>query len=289
MLYNATRSTWIKFVVIGTFTFISLLWLYRFTGAFIPTTVKISGLWNIDEDQSADTGDEPTPDSTASKPVEILESTKSVILGKTKREDATWVKRKLPHWRSVIYSMDELESTEYHHVSINKGNEAMAYLTYLIDYYDDLSDVNVFIHAHEEGYPHAWHNEFPNSNYSMVNMLQRVRIDNVHKNGYVNLRCNGNPGCNPKQPRPFNTDSKEDILGRAFGKLWEHMYGNTSFPNDVRVPCCAQFAVSRSRIREQPREFYERAREWIVGTDEEDPGRPMEYFWHIMFGMPPVL
>ncbi|KAF3927472.1 hypothetical protein ABW21_db0209044 [Orbilia brochopaga] len=309
MFHNATKSIGIRLAVIGTFMIITLLMLcfYWSNGGsfFMPSMEELDRFPSKEklQDFEADLNQTTTviskPEApgppgepiASSRPMELSQSSRTVILGKTKSENTSWVKDKLPDWRPIIYSMDEPESTENFHVSVNKGREAMAYLTYLVDYYDDLSDINVFIHAHEEGYPQAWHNEFWKEEYSIVTMLQRLKLDNVYENGYVNLRCNGKPGCEPVKPQPATADPEdpEKSLERGLRKLWEHMYGNISLPEEVGVPCCAQFAVTRERIRQNTRELYIRAREWILWTGEEDPGRPLEYFWHIMFGMPPVL
>ncbi|KAK6337469.1 hypothetical protein TWF730_002868 [Orbilia blumenaviensis] len=212
---------------------------------------------------------------------------KTVIMGKTSKEDATWAQKKLPGWRPVIYIVDNRKDKDYLHVSVNKGRESMPYLTYLIDFYDDLSDVNVFVHAHEDGHPRAWHNEPESADYSAVKMLRLLRLENVREKGYVNLRCNPNPGC-PAELRPQETEFEKGRIEIGWKKLWTHMYGNESYPESVGVACCAQFAVTRERIHEHPKEFYEKLMEWLLNTDEEDAGRVFEYFWHMIFGMPAV-
>ncbi|KAF3934546.1 hypothetical protein ABW19_dt0208676 [Dactylella cylindrospora] len=209
-------------------------------------------------------------------------------MGKTKTEDTDWVKTELPDWRSAIYAVDDPTSQQYLHTPMNKGKESMAYITYLIDFYDDLSDINVFIHSHADGYPRAWHNEPINdSNYSAVLMLQLLNTQNVLDYGYANLRCNTNPGCQGGL-HPKGANFKEDAIEPAFRSLWSFMYGTSKpIPEEVSVACCAQFAVSKDRIREQPKKFYERARDWLVQTQlgDEMSGRAFEYYWHIMFGM----
>lgn len=121
-------------------------------------------------------------------------------------------------------------------------------------------------------------------------MLQALNIDNVLKNGYVNLRCNGTPGC-PGELHPQRTKFPKDAIEVGYKTFWKYMYGSEeSIPALVGVACCAQFAVTKEKIRERPREFYVKAREWLLDTTESDEGsgRVFEYFWHIMFGMPAV-
>lgn len=57
-------------------------------------------------------------------------------------------------------------------------------------------------------------------------------------------------------------------------------------PHEVGVSCCAQFALTRDKIREIPRTEYVRLREWLAKTPLLDSisGRVMEYSWHSKFG-----
>ncbi|KAF3930718.1 hypothetical protein ABW19_dt0209213 [Dactylella cylindrospora] len=284
-----------------------IVWLYRFTGRsfFIPSLVENGGEWKQDHIDVATPTDSPSsgkaappteeqkeappPQTTVEEP--HVDTTKTVIIGRIKKDNTNWVKEQLPDWRPAIYAVDDPESQEYLHTPINKGKESMPYLTYIIDYYDDLSDINVFLHSHADGYPRAWHNEPINdSNYSAPIMLQLLRVSNVVEKGYVNLRCNGIPGC-PGELHPTKKKFGKDAIEPGFKELWTILYGNdTPLPETVGVACCAQFAITKDRIREKPKEFYEKARDWLTRTNEEDEGsgRVFEYFWHILFGMPAV-
>ena len=55
--------------------------------------------------------------------------------------------------------------------------------------------------------------------------------------------------------------------------------------------CCAQFVVSRDRIRARRWEEYVTMREWVVGSelDSVGVGSVFEMFWHVVFGEDPVL
>ncbi|EPS36137.1 hypothetical protein H072_10295 [Dactylellina haptotyla CBS 200.50] len=232
----------------------------------------------ISKVQSSSKAAKPSPENTYEK---------TVIMGKIKSEDTSWVQQSLPEWRPAVYAVDDRKVEGYLHVSVNKGREAMAYLTYLIDYYDDLSEINVFIHAHRGGYPQAWHNEPQSAEYSAIKMLELLRLDNIREKGYVNLRCNGNPGC-PAELHPNGNKFEKGRIEIGWKKLWKHMNGDKALPNAVGVACCAQFAVTKEKIREKPKSYYENLMDWLLNTDEEDPGRVFEYFWHVMFGMPMV-
>lgn len=138
----------------------------------------------------------------------------------------------------------------------------------------------------------AWHNEPQSVNYNAGQMIQLLRMDTITKNGYVNLRCNGVPGC-PGEVHPKTPPSKlkPDRIEIGWMSLWVALGGNAmNPPKTVGVACCAQFAVTKDQIRKHPKEYYEKAREWLLNTDlsDESSGRAFEYMWHIIFGMKAV-
>lgn len=69
-------------------------------------------------------------------------------------------------------------------------------------------------------------------------------------------------------------------------KLFHELNGeHVPTPEFIGQPCCAQFAVSRERILERPRHFYEHYRNWLLETDLDDAtsGRILEYTWQYIF------
>lgn len=175
------------------------------------------------------------------------------------------------------------------HVPKNKGREAMAYLTYLIDRYSHLPSTIAFIHSHRDGYPQAWHTDA--DDYSIVNVLRNLQIQYVQEQGYVNLRCIHDPGC-PAEIQPFREPYEEHRSAEhEFSEVWKYMFGKESLvPPRVGVACCSQFAVSRDQVLKRSVNEYKRYREWILqtGLGDDVSGRIMEYLWHIIFGREPV-
>lgn len=192
---------------------------------------------------------------------------------------------------------------------MNKGHEAMAYLTYIIDHYAALPATLAFLHSHRSGFLRAWHVDAPlHDNAAGMRALQ---LDFVQRNGYVNLRCNPNPGC----LRPVSG-------GITFitEEVWREIFTGTStdttntimdadgnstappvtlrgaanqqplLPQRIGAACCAQFAVSRDQVLKRPLEDYIQFRDWVMRTDSNDriSGRVMEYLWHIIFSMDAV-
>lgn len=70
----------------------------------------------------------------------------------------------------------------------NKGHEAMVYLTYIIDFYDALPDITIFMHAHR--YSH--HNNAI-LDHDATAMMPNLSSERVIREGYVNMKCSLHP------------------------------------------------------------------------------------------------
>lgn len=184
---------------------------------------------------------------------------------------------------TAFYVTNDLSAP--HHTPANKGHEAMAYLTYMIDSYDSLPPISIFLHAH----PKAWHDNYL-LDMSTPLMIRNLNFEKVNKEGYMNLRCHWNPGCpsglNPMATE-FDPDKKEELEVKG---AWAELFPFDALPEKLAQPCCSQFAVTRERIRNLPRERYVHFRDWLLKTDLEDyiSGRLFEYFWQYMLNSSPV-
>ena len=65
-------------------------------------------------------------------------------------QDTSWLDTYLSHIPHVVYQVDDPEKTvgAQHATLKNKGNEAMGYLQFIVDYYDRLPSSIVFLHGH---------------------------------------------------------------------------------------------------------------------------------------------
>jgi hypothetical protein len=221
-----------------------------------------------------------------------------VVMAKVPKDDTRWVHTDLQDWQSVIYDID-IETP--HNVSTldpltnntlrtlrNKGNEANAYLAYIVQNYYNLPSTIAFIHPHKDGYPAAWHTD--NDQHSNVVSLQTLNIDFVQRNGYANLRCVNDPGC-PHEVMPFRDPPEEHRTAeRVTPDAWRDLFNNTDVPQVLATPCCAQFAVSRKQVQQRPLEEYKKFYTWLMETTLKDEisGRVLEYLWHVVFGQEPV-
>lgn len=229
---------------------------------------------------------QPTP-KTPSHPAEIE---KIVVVASQKEDDTSWLQQRLPSWPVARYIVDD-EYAEFQ-VPINKGKEAMVYLTFLIDHYDYLPDVIIFIHSLQ----YQWHNDDPNHDGATV--LSHLQLPYVLASGYINLRCTWIQGC-PVELRPnrIMTDNsllpelvfKDSYIDLFYGEedsdFDVEMRNEMEVPDAVGVSCCAQFAVSRDTVLARPKSHYEWFRRWLVDTplDDEVSGRVFEYSWHSMY------
>jgi hypothetical protein len=205
--------------------------------------------------------------------------TRNLVVAKTKKEDATWVDTEdLGIVNRMIYVVDDKHAPL--HPPMNKGHEVMVYLTYIIDHYDNLPDVSIFMHAHKN----AWHqNDL--LNYDAAEMVKRLSSERVQREGYMNLRCHWMPGC-PEWMHPGSLEvdpaKKEEAL---MAQAWAEIFPDKPMPEVLAQPCCAQFALSRDRIRALSRDRYLFYREWVIRTKIEDKfsGRVWEYLWQVAF------
>ena len=156
----------------------------------------------------------------------------------------------------------------------------LRYLTYIIHNYNHLSDVTIFLHGHQ----FAWHNEYV-FGYDSARMVQNLSLEHVLRVGYANLRCTLEPGC-PEHLHPTSPTNMTTIPEEAFwAGAWRELFPSRDVPAIVSQPCCAQFAVSKSRIQSYSFLDYLHFRDWLIHTELEDQisGRVWEYMWHILF------
>lgn len=215
-----------------------------------------------------------------------------LVMGRLGKEDISWVDRELPGLLTKIYTVDDIPSIngsssggDDSYVPANKGHEAMVYLTYIIDHYTSLPDVVLFFHPHQ----HAWHNNIL-LDVDTAKTIKLMSSAHVTRQGYFNSRCHLDPGC----PNWLHVDRPQwrwDLKHKPeepklTSELFHDLHGaDVPIPAAISQPCCAQFAVSRDRILQRPRDFYVRYRDWILRTelDDKDSGRVLEYSWQYIF------
>ncbi len=159
----------------------------------------------------------------------------------------------------------------------------MVYLTYIIDHYYNLSDTTIFVHAHQK----TWHNN-DLLDSDMLKTIEHMSDPHVARMGYFNTRCHHGPGC----PDWLHLDRPDDELDtyrkmeeKTFSiDIWHQLHPGAAAPHAISQPCCAQFAVSSTRV-------HANYRDWLIHTNLEDiySGRVMEYSWQYLFAGVPEL
>ncbi|KAL9110011.1 MAG: hypothetical protein Q9227_005350 [Pyrenula ochraceoflavens] len=203
---------------------------------------------------------------------------RTLVIAKTKEEDTNWLDELLPDVDKATYIADDI--TAPLHPPTNKGHEVMIYLSYIVDHYDNLPDIMIFMHAHRW----TWHNN-DMMNYDAVEMVQRLSSERVTREGFMNMRCHWEPGC-PDWIHPGTIDEDinkpEEVL---VAESWSELFPTSPIPRVLAGPCCGQFALSRERVHSIPRSRFVFYREWLLrtGVDDYKSGRVWEYIWQFVF------
>jgi len=222
--------------------------------------------------------------------------TVNLVLALTKAQDYSWTsKLTIPNMKIIPFISDD--PTALFHPPADKGREALAYLTYLYQFYDFLPDISIFVHGDDV----TWHID-PIFGKSTANAIDLLYIQEALRRGYLNLRTSWKGGC----PAWINTTNgyKGSTTDSFFSKSlrWngtlsekvEEPYMRAAFeenfpgiqaPEILAQPCCSQFAVSRKTIRSIPREKYQEKISWMLKTPLSDQltGRMWEHMWQYLF------
>ena len=168
-------------------------------------------------------------------------------------EDISW----LPdiNHPGVVYNKNEepIASTSSHVHVINDvpnvGREAYVYLKYIVDYYDALPNITVFlqagIHEHQAGFPTPL--EFINclvEEAAANGISTRTTIANIDTDGDFTIDF----WYTPIDPSPF----------RPLGAWYEHFTGEALPSRPLCWIPAAMFAVRKDHILKRPRAFYMR-------------------------------
>ncbi|KAJ5104341.1 hypothetical protein NUU61_001688 [Penicillium alfredii] len=224
---------------------------------------------------------EPSSAAASPKPLET-----ELVFAAMQSTDMSWVDEHLSDRRVSIYRADGPPEANLT-VPVNKGDEAMVYLTFLVDRYWTLPDVTIFLH----GGRYQWHNDNPL--YDSVISIRDLNLDFVLEAGYVNLRCAWAVGCPAElEPARYYRERPDDPLhstAMVYPDQFLELFPGVQLPEVVGVPCCSQFAVSREAIQSRSREDYVRIRQWLIDSTLQmgTSGRVLEYMWHILFGKSP--
>jgi hypothetical protein len=202
-------------------------------------------------------------------------------------EDLSWLKN-VKNNNITIVSKTLTSNTNIIYQEKNIGNEASAYLKYIIDDWDNLKtfDNCIFLHGHQT----SWHqshsadfliNYFEDNKTNEIfinfgdNNFYEIYPDKVTQTGRVNY-----VGDN----RPYL------ILRDVWNKLFESL---GTLPEYITLNPGAQFLVNTDNIVSRGREFYINCYEWIMNENNttyssQAKGVLFEWLWHFIFTGQPI-
>ncbi|KAF2739334.1 hypothetical protein EJ04DRAFT_411075, partial [Polyplosphaeria fusca] len=193
-----------------------------------------------------------------------------------------WLAKDLQQWNSTVYSVDH-SFTQLHLAGqkIDKGRIANAYLTYLVENYNNLPEVVVFVDGCSSQYVSK-----TAPDYNRMEMIRQLNISSIQKTGFDNLRCLSRIGCQSeilplRKPKDeFNTPEV------AMHDAWKELFQDAMMPRSLATPRGAEFAVTRTKVQKRGLNDYRRFWEWLNKTrlDDDTAGIIMEHLWHIIFG-----
>jgi hypothetical protein len=194
--------------------------------------------------------------------------TTTIVIARYK-EPTDWV-TKLDKFNKVLIYEKENPDKEPHNIPKNKGNEASAYLRYIIDNYDNLPKHVVLIHCHDE----SWHH------YGEITKLLDTYINKEIEFENLNKKDAGFDMGNYQ-------NWKSGELGDFYSNLIEPAVGNSDLYPEFTLGenGCAQFILHKSRILLHSKKFYENIYNWILEIDLTyyNHGYYLEWTWHLFW------
>lgn len=185
-------------------------------------------------------------------------------------EDLSWVEKIKSSYSDIKIYTKNNPNSEFN-VPINVGNEASAYLLYIIEHYDTFKDYTIFLHGHE----FSWHH-----NGSITNLLTEIDIEDKL---FININ-NKIMGSILENPRINDIKNwYNECLKSELGDI--SLYGDWT----VGFGACAQFVVHKTLIKKRTKKFYENLYKWILETKLPSSlsGRYLEWTWHLIWGQVP--
>ncbi|MCJ1255242.1 hypothetical protein MMC24_003058 [Lignoscripta atroalba] len=101
----------------------------------------------------------------------------AIVVASLKGDDVKWLKDVRPEWEKNIYIADDEERRGELRIPRNKGRESMVYLSFIIDNYNRLPNITIFIHSQR----YQWHNDDPLYGTTFFAYLQLAAVLALHR------------------------------------------------------------------------------------------------------------
>lgn len=209
---------------------------------------------------------------TSKEPSGDAPAERRIVKVRLKDEDVSWIDSLFPTWQKELITIAKAFSKLHKDgTTVDKGRIANAYLTYLIENYNNLPETIIFLPPNQESHP------------SSISSLQ---ISFIQSSGFANLHC-PTPSTCADIVLPFRSAPNEfQTLNVTMSKAWEGIFGNVAVPEELATPPGAEFVVSKIQIQKRSPEEYSKFWTWLNQTDMDDDtaGLVFEYLWPVIFG-----
>jgi hypothetical protein len=150
----------------------------------------------------------------------------------------------------------------------NIGRESHTYLNHIINNYDNLSDITIFIQ--DDFCNHLFNFDYFNDKLNLNQTQDFYQFPCSWRIGYGIISRNIVNGYLDLFTLPNNNSIKE------FSETF-----NINLPVEYTTETCAHFLVSKDRILKHSKEKYKKILEWVL-SDERN-GYTMEHTWKLLF------
>ncbi|KAL3160711.1 hypothetical protein ABBQ32_010623 [Trebouxia sp. C0010 RCD-2024] len=208
------------------------------------------------------------------------------------KEDVSWMATHLQGLIPfVVYNTND--STATHYTEVHNGNEAAAYLQFIVDYYDCLPQYMAFIHAHRRDVKVAPDHDMDQDlrQISWKSMPAFASLNRSHLTWHFILTQHRRRQMQRHQQSHQGQEQTEYHLQAARGikVAWEQLFQAElgDLPDELYVNGGGQFMLQRERIMLHQRSFYQSCLEWLADSTELSPwdkGMVFEYTWKCVFG-----
>lgn len=214
------------------------------------------------------------------------ETTKYLVLVNYYHGDIQWRKRLV--FDHIVYSKEMPEREPFN--AVNQAKSETNLLKFIYEFYDRLPQNVINVHQYEhKSYSHDG---------SIVDILNDPLFETKYRNskteGYWNFCCLIMGHAEQQVERMLQCGWWQTCMQPWFGEI--HKYHDFTFMKRG----CAQFVVSRERIRSLPREFYKNMYDWLVENSTGPShgvytnlspfsniltSRYMEWTWELIFAV----
>ncbi|CAO2658699.1 Nn.00g064220.m01.CDS01 [Neocucurbitaria sp. VM-36] len=267
---TVAAATTILFVIIG--LFISAPKSWRFGGS----PASVAGHHPYTKPDPLPWNPPSSKDPSGEDPADRV-----IVKIKLEDEDPSWIDSLFPTWRKDIVTIGQGFSKlhEGGH-RVDKGRIANAYLTWIIENYNNLPNTMVFLPPDQRS------QRTSRAGSDLKNDISNLQIPFIQSSGFVNLQCPSPATC-ADLILPFRSPPNEfRTLEVAMPKAWEGIFGNITVPEQLATPPGAKFAVSKTQVQRRKVEEYLKAWQWLNRTvmDDDTGGLVFEHLWHVIFG-----